>query len=43
LLQQADYWAFVQLFYVIAWACAISFLVVLLLRNVKSARPVMAH
>jgi DHA2 family multidrug resistance protein len=43
LLQQADYWAFVQLFYVIAWACAISFLVVLLLRRVKGAHPVMAH
>jgi MFS transporter, DHA2 family, multidrug resistance protein len=39
-LQQANYWAFVQLFYVIAWACVACLVGVLLLRNVKGARPV---
>ena len=43
LLQQANYWAFVQLFYNIAWLCALCVLGVLLLRSVKAARPVMAH
>jgi DHA2 family multidrug resistance protein len=43
LLQQASYWAFVELFHAIAWASAISLLGVLLLRNVKGARPVVAH
>jgi MFS transporter, DHA2 family, multidrug resistance protein len=42
-LQQADYWAFVQLFYNIAWACAFCFVGVMLLHSVKGAKPVAAH
>ncbi|HEX3798515.1 MAG TPA: DHA2 family efflux MFS transporter permease subunit [Verrucomicrobiae bacterium] len=42
-LQQADYWAFMQLFYVIAWVCGISIVGVLLLKNVKGGRPVAVH
>ena len=43
LLQQASYWAFVQLFYVIAWVCVLCLVAVLCLRTVKGARPVVAH
>jgi DHA2 family multidrug resistance protein len=43
LLQQASYWAFVQLFYDIAWACVICFVGVLFLRRVKAMRPVAVH
>ncbi len=43
LLRQANYWAFMQLFYAIAWACAICLLGVLILRSIKGARPVVAH
>jgi len=42
-VQQVNYWAFVQLFYVIAWVCAICILGVLLFRSVKSAGPVVVH
>jgi len=41
--QQVNYWAFVQLFYVIAWVCAICVLGVLLLRSVKATGPVALH
>ena len=41
--QQVNYWAFVQLFYVIAWVCAICILGTLLFRKVKSAGPVALH
>ncbi|SPE59912.1 Drug resistance transporter, EmrB/QacA subfamily [Verrucomicrobia bacterium] len=40
LVQQTDYWAFVQLFAVIALLCVLCSLGVLLLRNLKSSRPV---
>lgn len=42
-LQQASYWAFVQLFYQITWACAFCFVAVMFLRRVKAPRPVLAH
>ncbi len=43
LLQQASYWAFVQLFYMIAWACVICFIGVMFLRRIKGAGPVAVH
>ena len=43
LFQQANYWAFMNLFYVVIWLCAICVLGVLLLRGVKSGRPVAVH
>lgn len=42
-LQQANYWAFVQLFYNIAWICAVCLIGVMFLRKVKGARPVAVH
>jgi MFS transporter, DHA2 family, multidrug resistance protein len=39
-LQQASYWAFVQLFYNIMWMCVACMVGVMLLRTVKGARPV---
>jgi MFS transporter, DHA2 family, multidrug resistance protein len=41
--QQTNYWAFVQLFYIIAWVCAICTLGVFLFRSVKSTGPVAMH
>jgi MFS transporter, DHA2 family, multidrug resistance protein len=41
--QQVNYWAFVQLFYVIAWVCAICVLGIFLFRSVKSTGPIAAH
>jgi DHA2 family multidrug resistance protein len=43
LLQQASYWAFVQLFYDIAWACVLCFIGVMFLRRVKATVPVAVH
>ena len=43
LLQQASYWAFVEIFYVVAWVCVVCVLDVWLLRNVKSTRAVALH
>ena len=43
LLQQANLWAFVDLFYVIAWGCALCALGVLLFQNVKATRPIAVH
>ncbi len=43
LVQQVNYWAFVQLFYVIAWVSAICVLGMLLLRRVKTSGPVALH
>jgi hypothetical protein len=42
-LQQADYWAFMQLFYVIALGCGLAIIGVMALKNVKSTRPVAMH
>jgi len=42
-VQQVNYWAFVQLFYVIAWVSAICVLGMLLLRSVKPGSPVALH
>jgi DHA2 family multidrug resistance protein len=42
-LQQADYWAYVDAFYVVMWACALCVLVVGLFQNVKSTRAVAMH
>ncbi len=42
-LQQADYWAFMQLFYVIALGCGLAIIGVMALKNVKSTRPVAVH
>ena len=41
-VQQVNYWAFVQLFYLIAWVCLICILGMLLFRRVKTAGPVAA-
>jgi DHA2 family multidrug resistance protein len=43
MLQQASYWAFVQLFYQIAWLCAICLAGTFVLRRVRSARAVAIH
>jgi DHA2 family multidrug resistance protein len=43
LVQQANYWAFVDLFQVIGLACAICFVGVIFLHDVKPSRPVAAH
>jgi hypothetical protein len=41
--QQVNYWAFVELFYVIAWVSAFCALGTLLFRGVKTAGPVVVH
>ncbi len=43
LLQQAGYWAYVDIFYLVMWACALCLLGVGLFQNVKSTRPVALH
>jgi hypothetical protein len=43
LLQQADYWAYVDVFYLVMWACALCVLGVCLFHNVKSTRSVALH
>jgi len=42
-LQQADYWAYVDAFYLVMWACVLCLLGVGLFHNVKSARPAPLH
>ncbi len=43
LLQQADYWAYMDLFYVFVWVSAAGALAVVLFRRVKSKGPVAMH
>lgn len=43
MVQQVNYWAFAQLFYVIGWVCLICILGMLLFRKVKAAGPVALH
>lgn len=43
LLRQADYGAFVDLFYLMAWGCALCALGVLFLKTVKGGGPAAAH
>jgi hypothetical protein len=43
LLQQAGYWAYVDVFYLVMWACALCLLGVGLFHNVKSTRPAALH
>ena len=43
LLRQASYWAYVQLFYEIAWVCLFCFAGVFVLKKIKSSRPVAVH
>ena len=43
LLQQSDYWAFIDIFYDIFWACMFCFAGVFLLKRVKGARPGAVH
>jgi DHA2 family multidrug resistance protein len=42
-LLQASYWAFVQLFYQIAWLCAFCLACTFILRKITSTRPVALH
>jgi DHA2 family multidrug resistance protein len=39
-LRQADYWAFVQVFYELIWLCGLCFVGTLLFRSVKAAGPI---
>jgi DHA2 family multidrug resistance protein len=43
LLQQAGYWAYVDVFYLVMWACALCLLGVSLFHNVKSTRSAALH
>ena len=43
LLQQADFWAYVDLFYVIVWLCVACAVGVRLFRNVRPAHAVALH
>jgi len=43
LLQQAGYWAYVDVFYLVIWACALCLLGVGLFQNVKSTRSAALH
>ncbi len=43
LLQQANYWAYVDAFYIAMGACALCLLAVGLFQNVKSSRPAALH
>ena len=42
-LQQADYWAYMELFFVFVWVSAVGALTVGLFRGVKSKGPVALH
>jgi MFS transporter, DHA2 family, multidrug resistance protein len=41
--QQANYWAYVDAFYMLMWACGLCLLAACLFQNVKSSRAVVAH
>jgi DHA2 family multidrug resistance protein len=43
LLQQAGYWAYVDVFYLVMWACALCILGVGLFQKIKSTRPAVLH
>ena len=43
LLQQADYWAYMDIFYVMTWISAVCVLGVLLFKNAKSSGPAAMH
>jgi DHA2 family multidrug resistance protein len=43
LLQQADYWAYVDVFYLVMWICALCILALGLFQNVKSSRSAPLH
>jgi DHA2 family multidrug resistance protein len=42
-LQQSDYWAYVNIFQVIMWSCGLCLLGVCFFQNVKSNRPATVH
>jgi DHA2 family multidrug resistance protein len=42
LLRQADYWAFEEVFYELLWVCGLCLLGALVVRSVKSTRPIAA-
>jgi DHA2 family multidrug resistance protein len=43
LLQQAGYWSYVDVFYIVMWCCALCLLGLTLFQNVKSAPPAALH